>query len=321
MEIARGLHRIEAPLGNRYAALYLVVGDTASLLVDTGVDDSLDRALLPYLDRISLRPNAIRYAVNTHADFDHIGGNAAVRAHLPAALLMCGEADRSLICDLDTMMRQRYGEFRADHDYDEPESVQEYIRSVTHTVPVDMGLRGGEVIDLGNRAVEILHVPGHTHGHLAVHDLMTDSVLVGDAVLGDSVLTAEGEPAFPPTYRYLDSYRETIHRLRELRSQLLLTAHYPVYEGPAGIEFLDLSLAYTHRVEQVITATLQDARAPMTLLDTVAASQTQLGPWDEQSAKLLVYPVLGHLEVLVQRGVVTLQRNDSGRVTFTLSAT
>jgi glyoxylase-like metal-dependent hydrolase (beta-lactamase superfamily II) len=321
LEIARGLHRIEAPLGNRYAALYLVVGDAASLLVDTGVDDSLDRVLLPYLECISLRPNAIRYAINTHADFDHVGGNRAVRAHLPAASLMCGEADRSLICDLDLMIRQRYGEFRDEHGYDEPESVQEYIRSVTHTVPVDVGLRGGEMIDLGNRTVEIVHVPGHTWGHLAVSDLATGSVLVGDAVLGDSVLTAEGAPAFPPTYRYLDSYRETIRRLHDLRPQRILTAHYPVYEGPAGIEFLDLSLEYTHRVEQVVTSTLRDAHAPMTLLEIVAASQSRLGPWDDQSAKLLVYPVLGHLEVLARHGVVAQRRDEqSGRATFALSS-
>jgi glyoxylase-like metal-dependent hydrolase (beta-lactamase superfamily II) len=317
VEIASGLHRIEAPLGNRYVALYLVVGDTASLLVDTGVADSFDTALLPYLDRTGVAVDSIRYAVNTHADFDHVGGNRAVRTHFPNALLMCGESDRAMICDIDLMIRQRYGEFRDYHGFDETDDTKAFIRSTAASSPVDVGLSGGEAIDLGGRTVDVLHTPGHTWGHLSLYDRVTGSLMIGDAVLGESVLTAEGEPAFPPTYRYVDSYRATIRRMRSMHVDWLLTAHYPVYQGAAAGGFLDTSLAYTDRVEQVITQILSEADAPLTLLDLVAASRKLLGSWDEDSSVLLVYPILGHLEVLVQRGVVDQGRDEqTGRATF-----
>lgn len=317
MEIAPGLHRIEAPLGDRYVALYLVVGDRAALLVDTGTAESVETALIPYLDREGIPSELIRYVINTHADFDHIGSNRAVRTHLPNAALVCGEADRALINDLDLMIEERYGQFRGPHGLDETDETKAFIRSITATSPVDLGLRGGEAIDLGERTVEVLHTPGHTLGHLSVYDPATRSLIIGDAVLGESVLTAEGKPAFPPTYRYVDSYRATIRRMRSMALEWLLTAHYPVYQGTAADEFLDVSLAYTDRVEEVVTRTLREAGRPMTLLELVGSTHTLLGPWDTEPATQLVYPVLGHLEVLTQRGVITESRDEqSARATF-----
>jgi len=37
-EVAHGIHRVEAPLGDRYVCLYLLAGEEAALLVDTGLD-------------------------------------------------------------------------------------------------------------------------------------------------------------------------------------------------------------------------------------------------------------------------------------------
>jgi glyoxylase-like metal-dependent hydrolase (beta-lactamase superfamily II) len=78
-EPANGIHRIEAPLGERYVALYVIRGDDCSLLVDTGVDDSIRAHLVPALSALGVDPGHIRYVVNTHSDFDHVGGNAAVK--------------------------------------------------------------------------------------------------------------------------------------------------------------------------------------------------------------------------------------------------
>ena len=36
MEVARGIHRIEGDLGERYVCQYLLIGDERTLLVDTG---------------------------------------------------------------------------------------------------------------------------------------------------------------------------------------------------------------------------------------------------------------------------------------------
>jgi glyoxylase-like metal-dependent hydrolase (beta-lactamase superfamily II) len=321
VEVAPGIHRIEAPLGDRYVAMYLVVGDDAALLVDSGIADSIPVTLEPYLRHIGLDPGVIRYAVGTHGDFDHIGGNAALAQLAPRVVLMCGEDDRALVNDVERIIVDRYGEFAAEHGFDETDESRAYIRSVTHTARVDVGLRGGERFDLGGRVVEILHTPGHSFGHLSVRDVATDAVMIGDAVLGASVLTADGAPAFPPTYRNVDSYRATIARLASMAPEHLLCAHYPVFRGSAVGDFLAQSLAYTDQVEYALTRALDKAGAALTLLQLVADTRTELGPWEVGPAQLLVYPVLGHLEALEQRGALVRGRDEaSGRTSFTLTS-
>src|SRR2546423_294854 len=79
MEVAPGIHRIEAPLGDRFVAMYLLVGDECTLLLDTGLDKMPDQYIAPYLDQIGVPASKIRYVINSHADFDHTAGNASAK--------------------------------------------------------------------------------------------------------------------------------------------------------------------------------------------------------------------------------------------------
>lgn len=313
MEVASGVHRIEAPLGNRYIAMYLITGSRGTLLVDSGVADSVTEVLLPYLDRAGIERASLRYLVNTHSDFDHVGGNGALKDSLPGVLVLCGEEDRVLTGDIERMISDRYGEFAADHGHDDPEATKDYIRSVSRSGPVDIGLRGGERIDLGGRVVEVIHTPGHSPGHISVYDAQTDALMIGDAVLGSGLLTVAGTPAFPPTYRDVSPYRATIEHIRKLQPSLLLTAHYPVYREAAVDEFLTESSGYTDRVEGAIRRALSAAGTPQTLLELVHSTRGTLGDWTDEASSLLVYPLLGHLELLEQRGEVARSEGTPAR--------
>lgn len=101
------------------------------------------------------------------------------------------------------------------------------------------------MLDLGDREVTILHVPGHSPGHIAVHDPLNRALIIGDASLGATVPTADNRPAFPPTYRDVDDYVASAELIRLLHPDLILTAHYPVYEGDATTAFLDETVKYT----------------------------------------------------------------------------
>ena len=54
MEVAPGIHRIEAPLGDRFVAMHLLIGDECALLFDTGMDRTPYDYMLPYLDQIGV---------------------------------------------------------------------------------------------------------------------------------------------------------------------------------------------------------------------------------------------------------------------------
>jgi glyoxylase-like metal-dependent hydrolase (beta-lactamase superfamily II) len=304
VQIAERIHRIEAPLGERYIAIYLLVGENAAMLVDTGLTDSIDEVVLPYLDMIGVAPTSLRYVVSTHCDFDHIGGNQSAREHFPHALVLCHRLDQPMTEDLQSLIDERYGEFSAAHDYDDTDdAAKTYIREVARTSPVDVSVSGAERIRLGGDwQVELVHTPGHSWGSLSVWDPRSRTMIVGDAVLGIGLMTRDGQPAFPPTYRYLAAYRETIGRLAAFDAALLATAHYPVYRDAEVADFLALSHGYTDAVERAIVGVLAMRPDGASALEIIAAAHGGLGPWDATTAKMLMYPVIGHLEQLTACG-------------------
>ncbi len=318
MEIVPGIHRIEAPLGDRFVAVYLLVGEEDALLIDTGMDDTPGTYIAPYLDQIGLSPTQIRYVLTSHADFDHTAGNASLKAMAPDALFLCHPLDQTMIEDIEVMIRDRYGEFAADHDMDESDESKDFIRNAARHVPVNLTVRGGETIRLGPAwTVEILHTPGHSRGHLSVCDARSQALLICDATLGNAVLRKDGKPAFPPTYRYVDSYVATMNRFRGMAVQTLLTSHYPIYRGDAVAEFLAESRAYVDRVDRALLDELAGAETPRTMRELCNALGAQLGEWPAAGNTFLVYPFQGHLERFVQYGAVVTGRRD-GLMTYRL---
>ena len=306
MEIRPGLHRIEAPLGERFIAMHLFIGSDASLLFDTGVDESVAGTLLPYLDRIGFDPEDLTWVVSSHCDFDHTGGNAALASVAPNAVFLAGAADVEMTEDIEVLIAGRYGEFVEPDGFADPPETTALVRASTRLHRVDRALGGGEELSLGDRTLQVLAAPGHSPGHLAVWDADNDALVVSDAILGDTVPTASGTPAFPPTYRDTDPCLATIAMARELDPNLLLTAHYPVYEGEQVRAFLDTSANHVAHIDRVLEAHLRSCTEPATTLEIIAATHDELGPWGEDAAQYLIFPLTGNLERFAARGRVRM---------------
>ncbi len=304
MELSPGLHRVQAPLGERFVALYLVVGDDAVLLVDTGISESITDTLLPYLDAHGIDRATLRYAVNTHCDFDHTGGNGALKAAIPGVQIVAHRDDVELTENIEQLIDVRYGEFRETDGFDDPPETTEYLRGVSELVNVDVVVTGGESFDLGGRSVTVIHVPGHSPGHVAVYDETSSALLIGDAILGETVPYADGSPAFPPTYRDTDPYLSSLSEIRGYGVELLLTAHYPIYSGADVNAFLDESENYVAYVDAVIEENLSARSAPVTTIALIRSLGDKLGPWGPGALEYAIFPVTGNLERLEQRGRV-----------------
>ncbi len=283
-----------------------------------GVDETAKKGLVPYLAGIGLEPPSIRWAVVSHADVDHFGGIASLRELSPDVVCLAHRLDAPMITDYAAYEARRARGFRQPWGLDESPEVLAWTRSVTREGPVDMTVTGGETVDLGDGwALEIVHLPGHSHGHLAVYDPRSRTLAVADAVLGDMVPHADGRPAFPPTYRYVDSYLASISRCEALRPALLLTAHYPTMRREGAAEFLARSRGFVDKVDAVITEELDAAGAPgLRLQELLARANPRLGSWPSEGTEgALAFPVVGHLERLLSLGRITAwQAADGYRV-------
>ncbi len=316
MELAPGIHRIPCVFGNnRVVFAHLLIGDTASMLVDTGCAHNPEQDILPYMRQIGFDPADLTYIVVSHSDMDHQGGNQPMRDAAPQALVVCHRLDRPWIESTDRLIAGRYSQFETDHGIGYSAEAKAGIRDATLSTPVDLALEGGEQFRLGaDWVVEAMHTPGHTWGHLAIYDPAQRLLVAGEAALWNAILDQDWEPAMPPTYCYVDTYLATQDRLLALPIDILSPAHWPLQEGAAVGEFLRESRNFCLLVERKL---LQLAgERPFTLREAIDTLGPQLGRWPAETNQDFSFGMLGNLNSLTQRGLLKTSRNAEHHVVW-----
>lgn len=296
MEILPGIHRIESDLGPRFMCQYLLAGEERRVLVDTGIAETPDRAIIPYLEGLGLSAGDLDEVIVSHADLDHCGGNRALRERNPALRISCGEPDRPYIERNRVMLAELYCWSEPYGFGPDPAAKEGILRDLGGDCPVDTGLRGGETIRLepGWR-VEVLHLPGHTPGHLGLWDARSGAAIIIDAALESGIYDREGNRLIPPRYFDAAAYERTLRSLLALRPRHLLTAHYPPMEEGEAEEFLRRSLGFVGRMRDLVRRSLQEGVTG--LKELTARADAELGPYP-QSAFELGAGVRAHLAEL-----------------------
>ena len=302
------VHRIATSLGDRRSDLYLFVGPARSVLFDTGVAGTIPTHVLPYLAEHSIDARSIELVVISHCDVDHFGGIGDVREHLPAARVVAPAADAPEMGHFPAFMSGRGEPFGERDGVRDAQAARAWLREVTREGAVDVLVSGAESIDLGDHSLTLVHVPGHSLGHLAVWDPAARFLAISDAILGSAVPLANGAPAFPPTYRHVSDYLETIGAVRRLAPATLATAHYGVFEGGALVEFLDESEHFVRELDEQVRGALSRAgEAGTTLAELLEDLSGRIGTWPpEGRGPALAFPVAGHVEWLAQQGAAVI---------------
>lgn len=305
-ELHPGVYLINGDVGGRPLALPLLRGDDQSILMDTGCASDVERLIIPALRELSLAPADITYIINTHCDLDHQGGNAAMKRITPRALLGCGREDAEQIADPEVIFARRYDAYRAKHHHFYDADVRDWIMdSLGEAQPVDVTYDGGETIDLSpDWSVQVLKLPGHSRGHVAVWDERNRTLLAGDAIHGDVYLNFEGEPALCPTYLHVRDYLETIRKIETMQPELYSGCHWQVFRGAEVLEFCRQSRAFVERAETAILEAISQSAKGLSLTELCFGVGPKLGDWPQEINHELCYAFNGHLEDLVQRGLI-----------------
>lgn len=309
MEVLPGVHKIAGQFGNRNLFLYLLTGER-TILLDTGIATTPESDVFPYLRSIGKRPEDIDIVVCMHSDADHVGGLAALRKAAPGALLMCHELDQRWVENPDLLVEERYNQFAAEHGIAYEPEVRKLMRDWSGApTQMDILLKGGETLRVSdNWRVRILHTPGHTWGHLTVHDPTNNWAFISDAVLYTTVPDSAGTATMPPTYQYLEGYRPTIDTIERLNLDRLFTAHYADRQGQEVRDFLAASRSFLDRVTDTVLGLLRDG--PMTMRELCEAVNPLLAgkPGGYDYAYDWAFPLIGHMEELERRRKVVRER-------------
>ena len=303
IEVVPGVYRLAWAVGTKPMAMYLIDGPFVTI-VDTGLIDTPETIYQPALARLGRRPEDVRLAVITHADADHIGGNASATAIFPNLLLAAHLADVAMSSDPAVIVRERYDAF-APYGLRYDDAVFAMLKGwMGRPRGIDIGLTGGERLRLlKDEWFEVVHVPGHTLGHIALVNRGRGYAIAGDACFGASQLDTAGDPSAPPPYVTVDGYLATLRTLASLDLNLLLTCHYPVMHREEIAAFLRESQAWVDRTDQFVQDLLVSCPEgqTVTLPAAVGRADPVLGPFG--FPRDLQFALLAHFTRLVERGV------------------
>lgn len=295
IELYPGVIQIQSLFGPRNLFQYLFLGERV-LLVDSGVATTPEKVILPALEKAGKHPSRLSMIITTHPDLDHQGGNAALRLAAPEALFVCGEADRELVQDPRELYRRRYNYLR---ETDDVGFEKEPAADAGGPCRVDIGFRGGERIALANDWIlEVLHLPGHSHGHVGLYDPKYKAAFVSDAVHGSGCPKADGDMALPVTYYYIETYLSTIRQLENLDLATLCTGHWPIMRGEEIADFLSDSRSTVQRLQDKILKALSIHAAGLTLKELIIEARDEFPEWPQDTQELAMFSIQGHLDLL-----------------------
>lgn len=167
-----------------HVRFFLLTGDDNALLIDSGMNVPNVKEVVGELTDLPL------ILINTHADRDHIGGNA---------------------------------EF--DKFYMHPSEASNYYNTQKGTgefIPIEEG----DMIDLGNRPLMIIALPGHTPGSIAILDVNKKALISGDPIQ-DGLIFMFG------VQREVHAYEQSLLKIKEYADMydVIYPSHgtFPVY--------------------------------------------------------------------------------------------
>jgi glyoxylase-like metal-dependent hydrolase (beta-lactamase superfamily II) len=215
-----------------------VRGRDRDLIVDTGVGvASVSAELADLLDRPVV-------CAATHFHFDHVGGFHEFddrRMHPIEAPDMDPYLHQRLLVLPDTQeAKTRLARIRAiGYELDSyvlidalPNAEFDPRGFVTASAAPTSTLDEGDVIDLGDRVFEILHLPGHTMGSIGLWEAATKTLFSGDAIYDGPLIDF-----LPESDR--SAYLRTMRRLRDVPASIVHAGHDPSFGRDRLVELVD----------------------------------------------------------------------------------
>jgi len=302
------ISEIKFPLGERSSSVWALTSKGDTVLFDSGCRGDAETQIQPALMRLGIKPASVRAVIASHPDVDHFGG-ASYWQQKFAAQVVAHRFDAALMESHEVFLEQRANEFSKEFQVAESDEGLQWLRENGAEISINQAIDFETEYQIGEDLIHIIHLPGHSRGHLGVYEPKSKMVLISDAVLGAYVPYSDGSPSFPPTYRFVESYIQTIQRLMSMDFECLATAHYGSFSRQDGMQFLQQSLEFETELENSVLRAI--SVATKTLPEILELVDNDIGLWPKPaSPAALAFPVFGHLEFLEKKGLVQRTKGD-----------
>ncbi|HLT81748.1 MAG TPA: MBL fold metallo-hydrolase [Cyclobacteriaceae bacterium] len=204
--------------------IYLVAGRDSAMLIDTGLGVANLRDFVTTITSLPL------IVINTHAHLDHTGGSfqfPRVYAH---------PDDFDMIRFFGKKQFRKYT-VASLPEFNLPDSLKFPVSDSLFNVFL-LPVRDGQVFDLGQRRIEVIHTPGHTAGSICLLDHKDGVLYSGDTNNGLSWL-------HPPDALPLEVYMES---LQKLLNRTEFHTLYPGHDLPFDREFISEQIECVRRI-------------------------------------------------------------------------
>jgi glyoxylase-like metal-dependent hydrolase (beta-lactamase superfamily II) len=286
---------------NFWANAYLLQVDDWVVLIDTGSgSESSNASLERGLTEAGSSLAELTHILLTHGHIDHFGGLPFLRERTRASVGV-HELDLGTITTHEarlTILSRKLDAFLTQADISSERraeliSMYRFTKVLYHSVPVDFTY---EARDMRIGPFELLHVPGHCPGHVALK--LDDVVFCGDLVL-EHVTPHQSPEELTPfmgVHHYLDSL-SVFERWADGTSLVFNGHDDPITDLPAQLA------AVRNHLFRRIDQTLDALGEPRTLAQV---TNQVYGPMNGYNALLVIEKIGAYVEYLVQRGLVEI---------------
>ncbi|NFP91190.1 MBL fold metallo-hydrolase [Clostridium sporogenes] len=185
---------------------YLLNGTNKSLLIDTGLGVENIKKIV---DQLTNKPVIV---IATHIHYDHIGGHGYFKdfyVHKDEVEWINGKFPLSLDY-VKKLLVEEPCDFSANFNINQYEIFKGRPTKI---------IKDNDVIELGNRSIQVIHTPGHAPGHMCFYEKSSEYLFTGDLIYSGK-LTAFF-PSTDPT-----AYMESIKRISPLPVKKIFPGHH-----------------------------------------------------------------------------------------------
>ncbi len=203
---------------------YLIIGQNKAILWDTGLGIGDIKSVVSELTELPIT------VVISHTHFDHIGSNALFDEIYVFDSKMAVE---------DLKKGLTHEEIKRDVEEDSiwkplPEGFKYENFFIKGKAPTKT-LKDGEIIDLGNRKLEVVHTPGHSPDSIMLIDEGNKILFSGDAYYPAPLYAYAKGADFKA---YVKSMEKIVNKIKDKNLNYIYASHNEVVEGTEILNYI-----------------------------------------------------------------------------------